>query len=137
MTDEPTTREALRGKYQHAKMPGKYEGNSHRLAAAYVHEITLNGFADEQVGTVEYGPGWYALVRFDTAAQRDVSWLMDDEHVLVDPPTAAIVHEDDHGFVNVTFYIYENEAESDFGKAETKYANIDAMYPDDEGDDGG
>lgn len=134
MTFDPTN-------YDHAAGPGKYEGNTFRRAAAYVHEITLNGFADEQVGTVQYGPGWYGLVYLDPVSQAhviDLGWTPDADAAPESSPVVAIVHENDQGFVNVKFYDSEPAAEADWTHCEGAYALIDMLdeheWEDDDGD---
>lgn len=133
---EDEARAKLRAEYRDAMGPGKFQGNIAPMAAAYVHDITLNGFQAEECGTIEYGPGWYGLVYFDVTQQRDVIWLGWERDTDASPessPVAAIVHNNDQGFVMVTFYDSEEAAQADFGEAQGVYDMLDAMDEDDDG----
>lgn len=114
--------------YSYADGPGKYAGNMYRRAAAYVHNMTLNGFAAEECGTVEYGPGWHGLVYLDLEAQDDVvalGWQPDTDAAPEAKPVAAIVREDSQGFVDVTFYDSEESAQADWAEIQGEYDELE------------
>ncbi len=120
--------------YDDAEGPGKYEGNMYRKAAAYVHDLSLDQSA-ETCGTIEYGPGRYTLVYLDLNERTNVyrlGWERDTDAAPDSDPVAAIVHEDDRGFVNVTFYDSEDAAQADFAEAQGEYDIIDAVNGEDD-----
>lgn len=110
--------------------PGKYQGNAFRAAASYVHALTMDG-CDEECGTIDYGPGWHGLVRFDWRDAEDLI-LLGWERGADDPPesrpVAAIVREDDRGFVDVAFYDSEDAALADWAEVQ---GECDAAEDDD------
>lgn len=127
MTDNET--ETLAEQYSFADGPGKYDANIHPRAAAYIHDFTLNGSTDEEVGTIEYGSGWYGLILHldDETTRRDLlalGWQPNDPTSEVGP-AAAIVHEDDRGSVLVVFYETEEQARAAFAEAEAEYDEIE------------
>lgn len=45
--------------------PGKFEGNKSLMVAEYLQEIAMNGFTDEQFGSVSENGIWEALIFID------------------------------------------------------------------------
>jgi len=119
--------------YSHADGPGKFEGNMSRRAAAYVYDLSLDQSV-ETCGTIEYGSGHYALIYLDLQEQETciaLGWTRDTDAAPESKPVAAIVAEDDRGFVYTRFYDSEDAAQTDFTMYQAEYDELDA-----EDDDG-
>lgn len=115
--------------------PGKFEGNAFPAVASFIHQRSMDG-CDETCGTVEYGPGWHGLVHLDYCDGDDVialGWEPDVDAAPQSRPVAAIVAEDDRGFVDVT--IYDSEDAALAGWAEVQEA-CDAAEDGDDTDEG-
>lgn len=89
---------------------GKFEG----LLARVAYDITLNGFASDEFGTVEDSTGWNALVEMDSGT---VDQIEDDElreRFAVD--YGASIHggalvwirADSYGFVDVVMWGHDS-----------------------------
>jgi len=119
----------LTARYAGAAGPGKFEGNAYPHAAAYVHDLTLDGQTAEETGSATEGAGWYGLVYLSEDQRDDVTtlgWERDTDAAPESRPVAAIVAEDTRGFVDVTFYDSEDAAQADFASV---------FVPEDEEDD--
>lgn len=110
--------------------PGKFEGELQLCKALY--ELTLDGGADEEVGEAQY-EGWYGLMidvrlsdLIDTAMRIDVheDRLREDYeevHGHVEGVN-AILHENDQGFVECSFYETSRAAKKEFERISNEIA---------------
>lgn len=120
---------ALIEEHKDAKGPGRFDLNQFPMAASYVEQLLgVQGNADEECGTVEYGPGHFALFTFDLEQQADIrmlGWCADVDAAPESMPVAAICCTDDRGSVRVIFYDSEDSAQADFALWQAEYTRLD------------
>jgi hypothetical protein len=91
--------------------PGKFEGNDSLIVSKFLYNYTLDGFQDEQYGSVtEPSFIWEALIVIDWGMFPGEGYdpLMD----ILKP--AYIVWEDSHGFFSYVGYDTEEEARNQY-----------------------
>ena len=91
--------------------PGKFEGNPSRTISEVLHDWTLDGSIDAELGDVE-GFGWYGLI---------VEISPKDTVICALWGKSFIVHEDNQGFFDYTEYETEKTAREDWEALESDY----------------
>ena len=94
--------------------PGKF----YTILDGYVHEVTMDGGADEEASYGE-GNGWYGLVWIDKGAKKRVreiakeneDELTEEEDELLDDSVAVILFERSDGIVEADWFDTKKEAE--------------------------
>ena len=82
---------------------------------AYLYDVSLDGGADEEVGSSTEGAGWYGLMRAPLvhSEQRAKEYGLTDEEVsFLQSKAGAILFEDTQGFVTVEYYDTAEELEN-------------------------
>lgn len=112
--------------------PGKFEGGL--MIDEYAYGVSLDGGADDEANFGD-GNGWYGLLRHGHTIFRDhdpfLEQLTEDEAAFVKQAAGCIIHEDNQGFVSVTWYMADEQAKMD----EDWNAIVDEMDDDDADDE--
>ena len=95
------------------KCIGKFEGNFNCNFGEALHQATLEGGTDDDLGDVE-GFGWYGKMNL-----KDMNITEDGE-----PIAGVIVSEDNSGFFDYTTYSSEKELDKAWNNIESEYEDF-------------
>lgn len=109
-----------------ARSPGKFEGELR--ISEFVWDLTLEGFADEELGDVQ-DFGYYSLVSLGPEAVDDIARAAREANVELTPAerqlirenSGAIVSEDNYGFVHVEYYDSKKKLDQSWSRLEESY----------------
>lgn len=99
--------------------PGKFD----TILDSYVYELFNEGMGSEECGDVQT-TGWYGTIHLGPDALREIErvaaddgdTLTDEERDLILDSGAAIISEDNQGFVGVDYYDDDPEGEEQFNE---------------------
>ena len=119
--------------------PGKY----FKLIDSYLHEITLDGGADEEFSLGD-GEGWYGFVtidpptvdRIEEIASEADDTLTDDEIALIRKSEAVIFHERSDGIVEADWFSSIQDAREAWTEIEEEFEEEIEDEDEDESEEG-
>lgn len=80
--------------------PGKFD----LMIDAYIWDLSLDGYCDEEAGSISETGIWYGRINAGIQDFADSDLLNQDERDYLRSFVGAIVSEDSHGFVHVEYY---------------------------------
>jgi hypothetical protein len=90
---------------------------------AYLHELTLMGWANDWAGDVESPTGWFALVINNDDEVESIAQSFPAATALLDELTGFfLVEENEGGFVNVEKFDSADEAREEFDRLSDVYS---------------
>lgn len=105
---------------------GKYEGGY--AIDPYIHGLTLDGFCDEEYGSVTENGMWYGIIRGPisvSASDRENNDMTESEISFLSSIAGIIAQESDVGFVGIKYYVSQEEFDNDTKKIEAELSDPD------------